>query len=153
MSNQITDYLQRITPSINFTKSSFYTPTFFGLGTGVVNPNSIQASSRRVDEFLEIKFSFNLQTAGSGSSQIAFSLPTGMTIDINKIRQSTSALGLYVGTCMFNSLTLNTCGLFINPSFLDRVYAVKNGFASIVGSEWTAGGWEGYASVAIVGWN
>lgn len=153
MANQITDYLQRVTPGINFTKTAFYTPTFFGLGTGVVNPNSIQASWRRVDEFLHLHFSFNLQTAGSGADTISFSLPTGMTIDFAKIIQPGSPLGSYVGTGMLNSLASNAVGFFGNPNFNDRIFIVKNGLVPVTGVEWNSGAAEGYAFIPIVGWN
>lgn len=131
------------------TDFSAYTPVVSGLGSGTLSTNFAQW--RRVGDSVDIAFRFVVSaTAGTGSSVVTVSLPSGLTADSSKINASPEALG--TATSAFG--TGQNIDVTISAGSTTFNFSNKSTGAGIVGSAWTASSVvTGFIKIPISGWS
>lgn len=126
------------------TDSEDYTPVIAGIGTGTVS--GLSGSWSRVGDKMIINVAFNMATNGTGSGNVAFSLPSGYTIDTSKLNYDSGNVSTIGSTYITGYATSN--GALSISSILNNIYFQVAGSQAVSGTRFSA-----TASVPIAGWS
>jgi hypothetical protein len=129
-----------------------YTPTVANLGTGGLATNT--AKWRRVGDSIELEiFSVKDGSAGSGATQVTWSIPAGLSVDTAKLGNSASSLNV-VGNLVDAQSGFTGSVLFLQATNSVYAYAVQPTTSQFNGATFSANKTISIiAKLPIVGWS